>query len=213
MTLCTQADIEHRLQWDITAEPDPVVTDLIAAAQGLIEAEAGRTLESAARVEMLDGDYPEIYLTHWPVTSIASVDEDGTTLAVDTDYIFNDDGRLVRVSDGRPKAWATRKLEAIEVTYTGGFLSPNHDSELAHLGSLCTEVVARAFRQGAASAAAPAGVGLGGITQVTLHGSDTVTYATPTGDLATVGGGLTRFLFLFPDEKEQLFKYRNPPVA
>jgi len=212
VTLCTQADVEKRLQWDITAEPEDVVTTLIAAAQALIEAETSRPLESAARAEKFDGHYPEIYLTHWPVTAVASVEEDGTTLTVDEDYLFDESGRLIRVSSGTPKNWQNTKILGVEVTYTGGFLAGTHDSELEHLRSVCTEVVARAFKQGAANAAAPPGVGLGGITEVKLDGSDSVKYASGGANIE-LGGGLSRFVFLLGDEKDQLRKYRNPVIA
>lgn len=212
MTFCTQADVEKRLQWDITAEPEDVVTTLITAAQALIESETDRTLESTARVEKFDGSYHEIYLTHWPVTAIASVTEDGTTLTVDDDYVFDELGRLVRVSNGIPKDWQNRKVLGVEVTYTGGFLTGTHDLQLEHLRSICTEVVARAFRQGAANAVVPAGAGLGGISEVKLDGSDTVKYSAGGADIE-LGGGLSRFLFLLEDEKTQLNKYRNPPIA
>lgn len=213
MTLCTQADIEQRLQWDITAEPEDVVTSLIAAAQAHIEAAVGRALESDSRSQTFDGGHQILFLEHWPVTAVASVTEDGTALTVDDDYVFYDDGRLIRVSGGHPTRWGTTKLRSIEVAYTGGYLSPTHDRQLAHLGSVCTEIVSRAFRQGAANAAAPAGVGLGGITEVSLDGSDSVQFSNPSAVVAELGGGLTRFVFLLEDEKEQLRNYRTPGIA
>jgi hypothetical protein len=81
--------------------------------------------------------------------------------------------------------------------------------ELAHIGSIATEIVARAFRSGAASAAQPAGVGLGGIASVSLAGSDSVTYSTVGGETFALGGGLSRFIQLFEDERRQLAQYRD----
>jgi len=215
LAFCTQSDVEHRLQWDITAEPETVVTELIAHAQALIESEVGRPLESDDYTgELHDGHVGAIFLEHWPVTAVSDVTEDGTTLAAGDDYIFyEDDGRLVRVSGGHQIAWLTRKLQAISVDYTGGFVSPDHELELDHLKTLCTEVVARAFRQGAASAVAPAGAGLGGINAVSIEGSDSVTFGAVGGETIELGGGLSRFVFLLDDEKRQLVQYQTPPIA
>lgn len=206
MALTTQAEVEKRLQWDITAEPDAVVTSLIAAATGLIEGEIGREVESDDYTESYDADMNPILLDHWPVTAVATVTEDGTAT---TDYVFYDDGRLFRTSNGYVSRWRTRKLKSISVTYTGGYLVGTHDSELAHIGSIATEVVARAFRSGAASATAPAGVGLGGIASVSLAGSDSVTYSAVGGETFELGGGLSRFIQLLEDERRQLTQYRD----
>lgn len=200
--LCTQADVEKRLQWDVTAEPDPVITMLIADAQALIEAEIGRTVESAVRSETLDGDAWSLFLKYWPVTAIASVVEDGTALVVNTDYRWYSTGKLIRVSGGYQIYWRAYKPQSIVVTYTGGYVAPTHDMELGHLGSLCAEVVARAFRKGADNAAVPAGAA-GQIQSVSLAGSDSVSYATG-GSTATIGGALTQFVYLEEDERRQL---------
>jgi hypothetical protein len=208
LALTTQAEIEKRLQWNITAEPDSVVTSLIAAATGHIEGAIGRKVESANYTETYDADMNPILLEHWPVTTLSTVTEDNTTLT-SADYAFYDDGRLLRISNGYVRRWSTRKVQSIDVTYTGGYLAGTHVSELAHIGSIATEIVARAFRAGAASAVAPAGVGLGGIASVSLAGSDSVTYSTVGGESFQVGGGLTRFVQILEDEKTQLQQYRD----
>jgi hypothetical protein len=201
--LCTQADVEKKLQWDITAEPDPVVAALIADAQALIEAEVGRTLESAARTETFDGGRWSLFLTYWPVTSITSVTEDGTVLVANTDYRFYPGGKLVRVAGSYQNWWQTSKLQSVVVSYVGGYLAGTHVKELEHLGSICAEVVARAFRKGAASAAVPAGT-TGSIQSVTLAGSDSVTYATDSGSATISAGSLNQFVYLEEDERRQL---------
>ncbi|HKY47513.1 MAG TPA: hypothetical protein VJQ79_05955 [Acidimicrobiia bacterium] len=208
--LCTQADVEKRLQWDITAEPDAVVTALIAAAQATIEAEVGRALESDDYTEVFDGGRPAIFLTHWPVTAITTVEEDGTALTVTTEYVWYANGKVIRVSGGYQRLWKTWKIQAIEVDYTGGYLAGTHDSELAHLGSICAEVVARAFRLGAANAATPAGVTVGGVQSVTVEGQGSITYATAGGETMTLdGGGLSQFVYLVDNEREQLQVYKR----
>lgn len=213
MTLCSQTDVEQRLQWDITAEPDTTVTALIADAQALIEAEVGRTLESAARTETFDGGRVTLFLNWFPVTAVATVTEDTDTLTVD-DFKWYSSGKLIRVSSDRQIAWKTTKRQAIDVTYTGGYLTgePDHDMALEHLGSICAEVVARAFRLGAASAALPAGTA-GAIQSVSLEGSDSVTYATGGSGTGVLAGGLGRFIFLEEDERRQLGRYKGLSVA
>ena len=201
--LCTQADVEKKLQWDITAEPDPVVAALIADAQALIEAEVGRPLESATWTETFDGRPWSIYLSNWPVTGITSVTEDGTVLTVTTDYLFYPRGKLIRVSNGYQRTWQAYKPQSLVVQYVAGYLAGTHDSELEHLGSLCAEVVARAFRKGAASAAIPAGT-TGSIQSISLEGSDSVTYSTDSGSSTIAAGGLNQFVYLEADEIRQL---------
>jgi hypothetical protein len=80
------------------------------------------------------------------------------------------------------------------------------------LGSICSDVVARAFRKGAESAAVPAGAA-GGIQSVSLVGSDSVTYATGGGTSESLSGGLTQFIFLTEDERRQLKRYKTIPVG
>jgi hypothetical protein len=211
LALCTQVEVERKLQWDITADPDSTVTQHIEDAQALIEAEIGRTVESAARTETLDGGRVTYFLKWWPITEITSVTEDGTALVEDDDFKWYEGGKLIRVStSGYQILWRTRKRQSIDVVYVGGYLaghSAEHDMALEHLGSICAEVVARAFRKGADSAALPAGVS-GQVQSVSLTGSDTVTYATA-GGAGTFQGGLTRFIYLEEDELRQLQKYRR----
>ena len=215
MTLCTQLDVEQKLQWDITAEPDATVTALIADAQALIESHVGRTLESAEREETFDGARVAIFLRNWPVTAITSVSEDSTVLVVDDDYKFYENGKVIRVSSsGYQIVWRTFKPQSITVEYTGGFLaahSDEHDLALEHLGSLCAEVVARAFRKGAANAAIPAGSS-GAVQSVTLEGRGTATYSTGSGE-SFAGGGLTSFVYLEQHEMDQLGRYRGIPLG
>lgn len=206
MALCTQLDVEQKLQWDITSEPDAVITALIADAQALIETEIGRTVESASRTETFDGGRWSLFLKWWPVTAVTSVTEDGTLLTVTTEYLWYERGKLIRTAGGYQKAWSNGKPQSIAVVYTGGYLTGTHDMELEALGSLCAEVVARAFKKGADNAALPAGAS-GQIASVTLAGSDSVTYTDSSGATATTGG-VSPFVYLEEDELRQL---QRPP--
>lgn len=211
MALCTQDDVENRLQITFDNDPDAVVASLIADAQSLIEAEVGRTLESAARTETLDGGRVTYFLKWWPVTTMTSVTEDTTALTVDTEFMWYESGKLIRVgASGFQRLWTTRKQQSIDVAYTGGYLSGHsdeHDMALEHLGSICAEMVARAFRKGADAASIPAGAA-GQIQSVSLAGSDTVTYATG-GDAMSGRGAFAQFIFLEENEQVQLGRYKR----
>lgn len=209
MALCAQIDVENRLQITFVNQPDPVVTALIADAQAHIEAEVGRELESAVRQQTFDGGRVAFFLKYWPVTNVTGVTEDGTVLTVADDVDWYERGKLIRVANDHQILWKTRKRQAIVVDYVGGYLSPDHDAELEHLGSICAGVVARAFRKGADAAAVPAGAA-GQVQSVSIEGSDSVTYATAGGS-GTIRGGLTQFVFLEEDEVRQLQRYKTPP--
>lgn len=210
MALCTQLDVEMRLQWDITAEPEAVITALIADATGIIESELRRPVESAGRVETFDGGGWSLFLTNWPVTTMTTVVEDGVTLTVNTDYKWTATGKLIRVSGGYQTWWTATKPQSIVVTYTGGYIAATHVSEFNHLSSICAEMVARAFRKGADNAAVPVGAS-GAITSVSLAGSDSITYGSSSGG-SSGGGGLNQFLYLEEDEIRQLHlpKFSRP---
>jgi len=214
LALCTQLDVEQKLQWDVTAEPDTTITALIADAQALIESHVGRPLEDGPRSEIFDGNRVALFLKFWPVTAITTVTEDATVLT-SADYKFYANGKLIRTSTtGYQIVWKAYKPQSIEIEYDGGYLAGHddmHDIALEHLGSLCAEVVARAFRKGAASAAIPAG-SAGAVQSVSLSGSDTVTYATGSGE-SFAGGGLTAFVYLEDHEIVQLGRYRNVPMG
>jgi hypothetical protein len=206
--------VEQRLQWDVTAEPDTTITALIADAQALIEAHVGRPLEDGPRSELFDGYRWVLFLRNWPVTAITTVTEAGVALTA-TDYLLYPNGKVIRTTTtGTQIPWKAYKPQSIEVEYDGGYLAGHddyHDLALEHLGSLCAEVVARAFRKGAASAAIPAG-SAGAVQSVSLSGSDTVTYATGSGE-SFAGGGLTAFVYLEDHEIAQLGRYRNVPMG
>jgi len=214
MALCTQLDVEQKLQWDVTAEPDATVTALIADAQALIESHVGRPLESGTRTDIFDGGRVALFLRTWPVTEITTVTEDAVVLAV-TDFKWYPNGKVIRTSTtGSQILWKAYKPQSIEVVYEGGYLAGTddlHDIALEHLGSMCAEVVARAFEIGAENAVVPAGAA-GAVQSVHLEGSDTVTYATGGGQ-SFAGGGLRAFVYLEEHEIVQLGRYRSVPMG
>lgn len=155
--IAVQADVERRLQIDVTAEPDPVITTLLTAAQGRVEGELGRPLEEATHVERFDGlhaGWPRktLFLWYLPIVSITTVVEGGVTLA-GTDYLlYNDhplEGRLIRVSVGNQIEWRTTKPQGIVVTYLGGYTDGDAPAELV---DVVAWMAAYAFQIGAANA-------------------------------------------------------------
>lgn len=207
--LCSQTDVEMRLQINFGADPDPVCAALIAAAQGHIEREVGRPVEADDYTELFDGpDGAYLWLANTPVNSIASIEVDGEALVVADDVDFTPFGKVSRVSSGYLTSWGTLKLGTVEVVYNGGYTTVPLD-----LRDLCANVAARAFKEGAAYAALPTGAGGGGIVSVSLDGSDAVQYGEggPGGGLATVS--VTRAVQLTEEEIEICRSYRNPNLA
>ena len=201
MALCTADDVEYRLGGvSFTTTEAVLVGELIDAAQGHMERIAARTLESASRTETFDApESPMIWLENTPVTAVASVVVDGTTLTVTDDYLYTSSGRITRVANGIPRHWATRKAQTVVVTYTGGYVTVPED-----LKDICARVAARAWQAGEAYESAPAGAG--GIRQVSLAGSDSVTFASTVADV-------TAAVSLTPEEIEAVRYYRNDILA
>jgi hypothetical protein len=151
MPLCDQTDIEALLQSTIVSDPNEWIPKLIQLAQGNIEREVGTTLDEAYIEETLDGPIYDssLWLSHWPVTTIATLTEDGTALVSGTDFFLVGSGRkgeVVRLISGYRGLWTT-KPQAIVVGYTAGYQTvadvPNG------LRALCAQVTARAFQAGA----------------------------------------------------------------
>jgi hypothetical protein len=200
MTLCTTSDVANRLGGaSFTTSEATLVGELIAAAQGHIERVAGRALEDASRTETFDApDSPAIWLSHTPVTGIDSITVDGTALASDQ-YRWHSAGRVIRVSNGIPRHWASRKIQTVVVTYDGGYSTVPED-----LKDICARAAARAFQAGEAYSSVPAAAA--GVRQVALAGSDSVTFATTAADITTS-------VSLTPEEIDAVAYYRNDVIA
>lgn len=156
--IATQADVEHRLQLDVTDEPDPVIETLLTAAQGHVEGELGRPLEQAEHVERFDGlhaGWPRktLFLKFLPIVSITTVVEGGTSLAGSDYLLYNDsplEGRLIRVSAGNLIEWRTTKPQGIVITYQGGYPAGEEPEDLV---DVVAWMAANAFLVGTAIAA------------------------------------------------------------
>lgn len=112
------------------ATEDTILARLVSAASSRIERAAGRTLTQATyTAEAIDsiGDFA-VKLSQYPIVSITSVAELGTTLTA-SDYTTDDGaGLLWRMSGSSPIPWAVGR-RAIAVTYVAGYANVPKDVE------------------------------------------------------------------------------------
>lgn len=105
-TITTDSDLAD-LRWLARVATDAVQLDL------------GRTYVRTTKVDTLDGGKTVLILLDYPVLSVTSVVEDGTTLA-STDYTVNLRlGHLQRGSSLAPRRWS-RGYQNVVVTYVVG---------------------------------------------------------------------------------------------
>lgn len=108
---------------------DVVIELLINGVSQQFSTYAGRSFISATYTSLkltADGT-PYLYLPNWPVTTLTSVIEDGTTLTLDTDFYADlDTGLLTKASWSWP--WSSGTAEwttephGVVVTYTAGYV-------------------------------------------------------------------------------------------
>lgn len=184
MTYGTQVELEQYLQIDFLNDPDPVVDTLRGYAKAVIDSVIGRTLEAEAGIsETLDGKTDRIlFLSKWPVTAVGSVTEDGIALTEDVDFVWYDDGRLVRGSLDYDWRW-THKRKGVVVSYDAGYATIPTDVSL-----VATRIAGRLFQAGAAYASIPASAS--GIRSISLDGSDQVEYSELAADVSRGLAGL-----------------------
>lgn len=198
MPLCSQADVQKLLQITFTNNPEPVITYLIENAQAEIESYLGRTIENETGIiETIDGSYgrSEIRLSKWPVTAVNQVDENGVTLTTPTEYLWYEDGRVVRMNGDYDRRWLNLR-QSIVVDYDAGYTVVPFD-----IRDVCARMVGRVFRAGAAYAATPKSAS-GAIRRISLDGSDSIEYSDVDDDIGSV-------MVLNETEKKTLSKYRK----
>jgi hypothetical protein len=199
MALCTQADVEHRLQIEFTADPDPVVVALIDAAQGHIERVYGGPVEVDDYTETHSGLGP-LFLRHHPLNSIASITEDGVALTVADDVIFTTSGIVYRLATtGYAGVWGSWKPYAIEITYNAGYTAADIPEDIV---DVCAWMVAAAIRRGLATSG-ESGNAIEGITAESL-GDWSATYADGLVDPAS--------MVFMTDEQIKVIRYYRMPV-
>lgn len=189
---CTVDDLEAFLQV-IIADDNVSALAAIAAASAAIQNYCRQVLaevEDDALTLTVPAYRRTVLLPEQPVTAVASVVEDGTTLTVGTDYQWARSGLLTRI--GRP--WASG-WQGVVVTYTHGYATIPDD-----LKSVCIQAAARAYRAGLGSAVT---AGVPGIQSEQAEGDYSVTFAAQ-----TAGSGAFAPPVLAPSEKELLSRYR-----
>lgn len=143
MPLATQADVEQRLPISFTADPEPVVTALIAAATGHIERLYGGPVEDTDYLAEVHSPPGPLFLKHVPVNSITAIREDGAVVAA-TEYTFTSYGVVERLTaDGFHSWWqGAFKPESIQVDYNAGFVTVPQD-----IRDVCAQMVVNSMKQ------------------------------------------------------------------
>ncbi|MFF4547262.1 hypothetical protein ACFY1J_24050 [Streptomyces sp. NPDC001406] len=94
---------------------------LTAVSDEIRDALGWSVTQQAAVVETVDGPgTADLLLPTLHLTAVASVVEDGKTLAYPADYLWYERGKLTRMSGGEPIAW-TGKRQGVVITHTHGY--------------------------------------------------------------------------------------------
>lgn len=189
---CTVDDLEAFLQV-VIADNNASALAAIAAASAAIQNYCRQTISQVA-AEALTLTVSEhrrtILLPEQPVTAVASVVEDGTTLTVGDHYRWSRAGLLTRIG----RNWATGWQDVV-VTYTHGYATIPDDVK-----SVCVQAAARAYRAGLGSAASG---GIPNIQAEQAEGDYSVTFAA-----AANGNGASAPPLLLQSERDLLARYR-----
>lgn len=191
---CTTADLASFLQIAIADDSEP-------AARAISEASAAIQNYCKQRIELVEDDEltldveparAKVFLPELPVTAVASVVENGVTLAAE-DYVLGPFGILHRIG-----AYWYPGIQKVTVTYSHGYATVPDD-----LKSVCVRAAARAYQAGLRAAA------LGGVTGIQAQsiGDYSVQYG---GETSSGDGmlGASAAPILLPSEKRILDEYR-----
>jgi hypothetical protein len=193
---CTVDDLEEFLQV-VIADDNASATAAIAAASAAIQNYCRQTISQVAAevLTLTVADYRRtILLPEQPVTAVASVVEDGTTLTVGDHYQWTRSGLLTRVG----RNWATGWQDVV-VTYTHGYATIPDD-----LKSVCIRAAARAYQAGLRSASVS---GITGIASEQLP-DYSVSFTPETASGAASSLGASAAPILLASEREMLARYR-----
>lgn len=193
---CTTEQVEDLLQIDISdADKLDSVERAITAATAAIKNHCHQTIEEVADdVYTFDLFAPvwNLVLPEMPVTSVASVVEDGETLTAgsDEDYVVMNYGQIRRIGS----RWETGP-QIVTVTYTHGYATIPDD-----VIDVCTRAAARAYQAGLKASEAAA---VPGVSSMSL-GDYSVSYS----ETEEVSLGVSGARLLLMSEKDSLDKYR-----
>lgn len=199
MGFCTVADVENLLQIEIEAD-DASCLRAIEEATEAIKNYCHQEIEEVEDDEVTF-DVPRFYLKklflpELPVTSVATVVEDGDALTEgdDEDYQLGNDGVLHRIDDYWEKG-----IRIVTVTYTHGYATIPDD-----IVAVCTRAAARAYQAGLRSAEAE---GVPGVASRAL-GDFSVSYVSGGGGVGEGVMGVSGSRMLLLSEKDMLARYR-----
>lgn len=193
---CTIADLEAFLQVTI-GTPNVPATAAITAASAAIQNYCRQRIEQVANDALTLTVEPYrsvIHLPETPVTAVASVVEDGTTLVVGTGYRWTSAGLLVRQAGAWNSGW-----QEVVVTYTHGYATIPDD-----IKAVCVRAASRAYQSGLRASASG---GIAGIQSEQLPDySVSFTPETASGQASSLGASAAPILL--PSEKLLLDRYR-----
>lgn len=138
------------------SDDDKLLASMVERAHARLQGYVRRALDAIERSETFDGGQAALFLTHWPVSSVASVvDNKGTVDTADnetletTEYrLDGSTGMLWRTSNhGRKRLWEPGQQRFV-VTYTGGLAASDlwDDYEREELAASLLDLVAYWYR-------------------------------------------------------------------
>lgn len=124
MSVITLSELKDYLQIHGTGR-DARLKLIVSGLNDYLVARTGRTFTSASRDEKYRGNGTRtLVLNHYPVTTLTSIDEDGTTLDVSDPEVVElepDTGMIVRTDGG---VWRLSTRRIYQIVYTAGEAPP-----------------------------------------------------------------------------------------
>lgn len=199
MGFCTIEDVENLLRIEIEADDASclrAIDEATAAIKNYCHQEIEQQEDDETVFDVFTSWRKRLFLPQLPVTSVASVVEDGETLVEgdDEDYQLGNHGILYRIDDYWEKGF-----QIVTVTYTHGYATLPDD-----VTAVCTRAAARAYQAGLRAAEV---AGIPGVSGKTL-GDFSVSFTSGAGGAGegVMGASGSRMLLL--SEKDMLNKYR-----
>lgn len=117
--ILTLAEGQAALRQGTSTANDTTIALLITASSIAIDRGIGPVVRRTVTADTFDGEGVFIQLRSWPVTTVTTVVEDGTTLTSDQYLIDYEKGQLYRRNGDYDYPWEIGR-DNIEVTYTAG---------------------------------------------------------------------------------------------
>lgn len=123
LDILTLAEAQSCLRQGSSTANDTTIALLVTAVSRRIDRAIGPVVTRTLTAETYDGVGTFIQLLSWPVSSVTTVVEDGTTLTTDDWYIDKEKGLLYRQNNGLDWSWAhtvSNHRDTVAVTYVAG---------------------------------------------------------------------------------------------